>query len=137
MRRMFACVSLLVVAVACSSQSTSGPNTETETYRAGDDQVTLVVPPGALSDDQAITVTASEEPAPAGYVAVSRVYRFDPDGLVFASPVEVRFVHAGDANGLSIFWSSGEGFQELPTYLVNGAMVASVTHFSRGFLGRR
>jgi hypothetical protein len=50
---------------------------------------TVEVPRGALDRDTSISISATNQPPPAGFETVSPVYRFEPSGIVFARPVKV------------------------------------------------
>ena len=113
---------------------TVGP--EGATVRLGD--LRVQVPPGALGAPTAIRVTATNEPAPAGYRAFSRVYRFEPEGTTFAQPVTVTLPFTGDARLATVFWSrspsEGGGYERLGGVPSGGTVSVTVTHFSTGFV---
>jgi hypothetical protein len=69
------------------------------------------------------------------------MFRFTPEGLVFAHPVTVELTFTGDGTGATILWSGSgqEGtFEELATTLLSSDRAsAQVTHFSMGVVARR
>lgn len=98
---------------------------------------TLTIPAGALAAPTEITVTATTGSAPAGYTALSPVFRFEPDGLAFAQPVAVSLPWGGDPAGAAIHWSRADGgFERLASTVDGTTMKASVEHFCQGFVGR-
>jgi hypothetical protein len=113
---------------------TVGP--EGGTVRLGD--LRVQVPPGAVAAPTAIRVTATNEPAPAGYRAFSPVYRFEPEGTTFAQPVTVTLPFTGDARLATVFWSrprsEGGGYERLGGVPSGGTVSVTVTHFSTGFV---
>jgi hypothetical protein len=122
-------------APSSAAHATIGPQGGT----VGGEAVSILVPAGALPADTTITITATDEPPPGEAIAYSRVVRFEPAGLVFAVPVEVTFAFRGEVDP-TIYWTrqgSETEYDEVGGALRGGAFVASVTHFSRGFLGRR
>jgi hypothetical protein len=101
--------------------------------------VRLVVPPGALTADVVISITAVSEPAPTDHDMLSPIFEFGPDGLSFVKPatIEIAATHA-DTAGATVLWSTPGGYEELATTAgAEGRYSASVVHFSRGLLGRR
>jgi hypothetical protein len=100
--------------------------------------VKLTVPAGALDRSVTITVDVSSDPSPPGYVAVSPVFVFGPEGLTFARPITVTMAFNDDGRPASAFWSTtlGDGFDDIGGTASAGQMTAQVTHFSRGFVGR-
>ena len=157
----FAALGLIAGALAgCSADPTPGPATTdagvlapvtrgtgmTVTQEVGPagatitlESVTLMVPPGALTSTRTLSVTSSMESAPSGDSPYSPVYRFEPDGLAFARPVAVRVAVAADASDPAIYWTrvGSSEFEELVGAVEGGVVRAEVTHFSRGFAGRR
>lgn len=95
------------------------------------------IPAAALSEETAITVTATTSEAPDRYVQFSPIYRFEPDGLEFDSPATVRIPVSSAPFGAAIYWSrQGQpGFERLTTTFDDGFAVAQVGHFSEGFVG--
>jgi hypothetical protein len=131
---------ILTLAAACGSTDSAGtPGATTIGPSGGSVQgsgVTLHIPEGAVKDPVTITVAAADSTtAPDGYVALSPIYQFSPDGLVFEKPAVVEIELVGDATGSTIVWSSGTSVEDLPSTTGAGVMTASVMHFSRGFIG--
>src|SRR4051812_38992810 len=105
MRRLLLAATL---AVACSTPD----GTATIGASGGDvtlqNKVTLRVPPGALALSQEISIQLQADFPPASITPLSNVFKFEPDGLVFAKPVAVEFAHnAGKAPVL--YWTDEHG----------------------------
>lgn len=145
-------IALFVLALAgCSDDETAGPTTgnpigsgakSTQTIgEAGGTfslgAVELDIPAGAVPAGTSITVTESTTPVPATYyTALTPLYLFAPDGLVFAKPATVRF--KGSSSGARVFWSkqgNATTYEPLATEIAGGLATAPITHFSGGFLG--
>ncbi|HVH45477.1 MAG TPA: hypothetical protein VM925_24155 [Labilithrix sp.] len=95
------------------------------------------VPANALGQSVTISVTA-ESAHPEGYVVDGVVYRFQPDGLVFSTPITVSFPTAVPNH--FVFWTlagSDDTFEPLATTVENGRITAHPTHFSKGFAGAK
>ncbi|WP_394835813.1 hypothetical protein LVJ94_02650 [Pendulispora rubella] len=100
--------------------------------------VTLRVPANAVDHDVTVSITRLADAAPAGYVARSPLYRFEPAGLQFHIPAEVEFALDGAAGESHVFWSdAGDSFAVRPTTAGEGTVRATVEHFSVGFVGTR
>ena len=104
------------------------------TINAGD--VTLVVPPGALASDVALTIR--EDPTdvpPPAFDLSTRLVRFEPHGTSFAQPVTVSFPRPPSGRP-RIYWSRGYGQPYLPllTSIEGDRVTARVNHFSLGGL---
>jgi hypothetical protein len=96
--------------------------------------VTLTIPAAALGGDTTITVDAAGA-VPAGYVGLSPLFHFGPDGTVFLKPVTVDFAISGGTSP-AVFWSNAQGgFDQLATTSTATRATATVTHFSQGFCG--
>lgn len=92
----------------------------------------LTVPPGALDADTEITIEPGGA-APSGYTALSSMFHFTPDGLVFkkAATVEIDFQGSNPA----VYWSTESGgYEALPTTIAGARARADVVHFSVGFV---
>ena len=102
------------------------------------DGVRLEVPAGALSAETMIRITATTLPAPAGYTLYSPVYRFEPEGTVFARPVSLTLPFTGDVRLATAFWSRpsamGGGYERLGGIPSASSITFSATHFSTGFV---
>ena len=98
---------------------------------------TIEVPAGALADDVEIQVTAQLSREPAGFDLRTPVMRFEPDGLEFAQPVEVRFDMDEVPEGATVYWTSPDGatFEPRSTRVEGNEVVAQIDHFSEGFVG--
>jgi hypothetical protein len=99
--------------------------------------VVLNVPSGALAGPTPITVTEDPAGPPAGYVALTPLFRFSPDGIVFARPVTVTFTTIESMPSAHVYWSrpTGPDYDLLPTTWSGTTATAAVTHFSGGFVG--
>ncbi|MFT3925283.1 MAG: VWA domain-containing protein [Myxococcales bacterium] len=99
--------------------------------------VDLVVPPGALTSEVEIRIIQTTLPIPAGYEGYSAIYRFEPDGLAFAKPLQVSLPFTGDASKATMFWSTqaDRGYVRLGGVPETSALTAPVAHFSYGFVG--
>ena len=151
-RELSLLVGLLALALAfgCSSDdnSTGGDDdhgtvitvgTEGGTLAIGSD-VTLEIPPYALSDSVDFTIGQNSSPAPAGGTRdmVSPCYTIGPSGTQFAVPaaITVNYDVSGfdnvDEESLIIYTNSGSGWDALATEIDLGAnnASASVTHLS-------
>jgi len=143
------CVPLLVCMacawVACSSGPTGpvgtggtitqsvGPSGGTVAMQGA----TLEIPSGALSANEAISITSTTNAPPPGVTNLSPIYEFGPEGLVFNSPVTVSLTFTPGGVGRPIIvWSTlgGGGFETLTTTTHGTVATASVTHFSEGFV---
>src|SRR5262249_57255227 len=60
------------------------------------DGATVTFAANAVASAQNITITASSDPAPDGYVAVSKVYKCDPSGLNFTAQVTMAMHFTAD-----------------------------------------
>jgi hypothetical protein len=67
----------------------------------------VTIPKGALASSVAITITASSDPAPAGFVALSRIFKCEPSGTDFAEPVTMQMPFTDDGKPKTMFWTSG------------------------------
>jgi hypothetical protein len=99
--------------------------------------ITLDVPPGALTSDTALSITATDQLGPSEAGPVTKVVKFEPAGLHFAQPVTVTFQIPDGVDQASIYWSreDGSGYDPLPTYIAGKTLVATIMHFSSAFLG--
>ena len=100
--------------------------------------VTLNVPTFALDSSQPITVTQTIDPAPASIPQLSPVFKFGPEGTVFAQPVTISIPFTGDPAHARLFWTrlgSATEYENLGGTVMGNLLVAQVTHFSAGFVG--
>ncbi len=110
------------------------------------------VPPGALPPGvETITVESSTTPAPSEYAAQSPVYVFGPDGTVFLKPLKVTipvsFPAGTNKADMTVLWSRLAGqegfdmvaseFTAVPGSTTDFLASGMVTHFSKGFCGRK
>lgn len=97
---------------------------------------TLIVPAGAVPAGTVLSVTSSTEAPPLGVDAKTPVFRFEPDGIVFNTPVEVRFPYDGPTDSVVVYWSNADGnFTPMIARFEDGFAIVKVTHFSFGFVG--
>lgn len=103
------------------------------------DGATITFPAGALAETKQITITATANQPPEGFVAISKVYECGPTGTSFAQPVTMAMPFEGDATGATMFWSSGAdpAFKDVGGTREGNLMKAEVRHFSSGFVGRK
>ena len=101
---------------------------------------TVTIPKGALGDTKQITITETDEKPPAGFTAVSKIFRCEPSGTDFAADVTMQMPFTGDGKPVKMFWSTGSDptFKDIGgTASADGkTMTATVKHFSAGFVGR-
>lgn len=140
--------SLLVF--ACSDNTTQTPSSSTGksvTQAVGPEGGTILVggatvtiPKGALADTKQITISETDEKPPAGFTAVSKIFRCEPSGTDFAAEVTMEMPFTDDGKPVKMFWSTGSDptFKDIGGVSTNGkTMVATVKHFSAGFVGRQ
>jgi hypothetical protein len=135
----------LVVLSACSSTApASGSSAVTKTIGPEGGQIvvegaTITFPPNALAAATAITITPTDDPAPEGYMAISRIYRCEPSGTTFAQKVSMAITFSGDATGATVFWSAGAdpAFKDVGGTVSGSVITAGVGHFSSGFAGKK
>ncbi|MBT3219201.1 MAG: hypothetical protein HN348_08930 [Proteobacteria bacterium] len=99
--------------------------------------VTLEIPEGALDSEVQITISETDQIPGEPYVPYSSVWLFEPDGLVFSTPVQVSIAYddRGEGDPL-LFWSNFDGDYDELAAIDNGlALTAWVDHFSTGFAG--
>ena len=99
----------------------------------------VTFPKDAVSQSTMITISV-DTTVPTGYVALSKVFKCGPSGTNFNAPVEMRMPFVDDGKGAaSLFWSSGAdpSFKDLGGRVDGTTMVATVQHFSSGFVGRK
>jgi hypothetical protein len=98
--------------------------------------ITVVVPPGALTQEIRITAAVSSKAPPVG--ALSPLYEFGPDGTTFLLPVTVTVpVPAGAPSELTVVWSAlgiPDSWENVGGTVSGATISAQVTHFSGGWL---
>jgi hypothetical protein len=143
-----AIAALTAVLCSCSSSSSTSPTpTAGVTQAIGPEGGKIEVggavvtfPKGAVAASTTVTITAEDTTTPpAGFVALSKLFKCEPSGTEFAQPVEMRMPFVDDGSGGSLFWSSGSdpSFKDLGGKVEGNVMVATVQHFSSGFVGRK
>lgn len=142
-------VGLALACAGCSDSSdpaptpTSTPKAVTQTVGPEGGKIvvegaTVTFPAGALSAPTAITISATDEVPPAGYVALSKIYRCEPSGTDFPQAVTMEMTFAPDGKPATMFWSSGAdpAFKDVGGDIAGTVAKAGVAHFSKGFVGR-
>lgn len=134
--RSLAAIGVLAFAGACNGSPPATQRVGSDGGTVEHEGVALEIPAGALDRDVEIEIATTSEGSPAGYLARTEIYRFEPAGLEFAVPARVQIEFAGDT-GASVVWSqsSGSGFEMLATERDGAVAAAAVTHFSLGFVG--
>lgn len=135
-------LSLLVACLPFDSDSDSDAPPPTAAVMVGPaggqidvDGVVLDIPAGALEDSVEIRIVDTGEAPPPPYVGLSTVWSFEPDGLVFAAPVEVQIPYDASAPVPRFFWSDDAGgYTALDATFADGMATASIEHFSTGFV---
>jgi hypothetical protein len=95
----------------------------------------LAVPAGAVTSETTITVTMTNAAAPPGGTADGAVFKFEPDGLVFAKPVAVTLAFSSSVHP-TVYWSNAVGgYDQIGGSVERSAITAEVMHFSSGFVG--
>lgn len=130
------CWSLLAAVMACKDEGAGGATKAVIGPGGGEIRAggaTLSFPPGALPTDVEISIGSTG--APEGASAFSSVYTFGPAGLTFDVPVTVAIGFSAGAINAAMLWSD-DGVEWIPleTELSAGQAVASIDHFSRGFV---
>jgi hypothetical protein len=107
----------------------------------GPDGVVLEIPGGALAEDTAVWIEASDATLEFDGIPVGDVYRFHPTGLNFQFPVTLTVPYdadkvSGGVADLRIWWADDEGgpFEALPGWVDPEAatVTSEITHFSVG-----
>lgn len=98
-------------------------------------EVTLEFPPGTVDADTMITVSTSTTAAPQG--ALTPLYEFEPDGMVFAHPVVITLALPGGVTDADVYWSrlGGTGHDNVGGVVDGSIIRAEVVHFSTGYAG--
>jgi hypothetical protein len=140
-------LALLLLPAACSGGSAKPPTSSAVTRTVGTPggQVTglsgaaVAVPPGALDGDTTVGLEPTSAAPPAGVGAVSALYQFVPDGVVFASPVTVTLPLPAGTSTASVYWQRPDktGFDALGgrVDLAAHTITVDVPHFSQGVVG--
>jgi len=139
-----------IVAAACSSGSGSSPASAPTCVpgsgscliRAGQsgtvslsDGPSVAIPAHALTSDTTITIQASTGQPPSG--ALSALYRFEPDGTMFANAMTVSFPVSSGTTAAIIVWAmpgSTTEYEALATTVTGSTASAQVDYFGLGFL---
>jgi hypothetical protein len=130
-----------------SSTSSGATTTDNATKAIGPDGGTIEVggavvtfPKGSVAKETMITISVEDATkVPTGFVALSKLFKCEPSGTDFAQPVEMRMPFTDDGKGGTLFWSTGADptFKDLGGRVEGTTMIATVLHFSSGFVGRK
>lgn len=150
-RRPMTALFLALLAASCTAScgaETYPPSSGVSlTQRIGPEGGTFVVagarvtfPAGALAVATSITITATEEPPPSGFTALSKVFRCEPGGIELAREVtiEMPFDEADDdGEPARMYWSTGSGatFEAIAAERRGSTMITTVKRWSGGFVG--
>lgn len=120
---------------ATSVRQTIGPEGGSIVVRGA----TVTIPQGALAEATAITISASDAAPFDDFVVLSKVFLFQPSGIDFARPVTLEIPFTNDAQPSSMWWASSTAptFEDVGGEARGGKMIATVMHFSSGFVGRK
>lgn len=141
-------VVVALFASACSSSTATPASNANDVQQAiGPEGGTIEVggavvtfPKGAVSQSTMIRISVQPPAAvPAGFVALSSLFTCEPAGTEFLLPVEMRMPFTDDGKGGTLFWSTGADptFKDLGGHAEGTTVVATVQHFSAGFVGRK
>jgi hypothetical protein len=97
----------------------------------------LAIPPGALTTTTTISMSCDPLATVPGFVLDSPLYRFAPDGLTFARPATATLAFAAPpGTSPALYWSRpGGGYAAIASSVQGVYVVASIGHFSTGFVG--
>lgn len=103
------------------------------------DGAKVTFPKGALKANVEITITATADKPPVGFIALSKVFKCEPSGTDFDVPVTMQMPFTDDGKPKTMFWSAGGNptFNDVGGTPTAGTMTATVRHFSSGFVGRK
>ncbi len=121
--------------VAGPGRATIGPQGGTVRHSSG---AAIVVPPGALDGPVELALEATEPPSGLPGPAATKAFHLTPDGQTFKKPVQVVLPSSGEPAGLAVFTapSGSSELAELPTFALDGQVMAQTVHFSV-FVGAR
>ena len=100
--------------------------------------VVLIVPAGAVDANTTIQVTATTTAPPAGVGAVSPVYQFSPEGIVFARPLTITLPLPAGVTSASIYWTDlgGTTFHSIGGTISGNTISQQTGHFSLAVVGQ-
>lgn len=109
-----------------------------------DSGLELDIPSGALDEAVVITITEDNEKDIGDLESASTIFRFEPEGLTFNSPITVKIPYdtekAGDSI-LTFYWTKAgdtSTFEAIAdATFADGVGSAEISHFSHGFIGMR
>lgn len=101
------------------------------------DGLRLIIPAGALAEPVSIRLVRTMSPGPEGHELFSPVFGFEPAGLSFLSPVTVEIDFHGEPGRAAVYWSipAEEAYELRETTIEDGRAIATIEHFSTGFVG--
>lgn len=104
------------------------------------DGIILEIPAGAMSEDTEITITKSEEQAPAPHSGVTPIYKLEPAGLKFKKAAKVTFTKVPAETPFPVIgWEKkvGDGVYEgLVTKTADGMVTASLSALAPVFVAK-
>ncbi len=159
MKKLLSIALLALPIVACTTEtgnknlpSTGGDGTEpaAQTTAAASvtaaeggvieaDGIILEIPAGAIAEDTEITITKTEEEAPAPHSGVTPIYRFEPAGLKFKKAARVTFTKVPADTPIPIIgWEKKDSaFEGLATKTTDDGMVTgSITSLAGVFVAK-
>lgn len=119
---------------ACTATSTIGI---AGGHVAGPAGLDLYIPPGAVTQATAITISETVIAPPSGIGAMTPVYKFEPEGLIFVRPVHVEIPVPAGTTSASVYWTryNSAVFSPLGGTIANNAIGVDITHFSYATVG--
>ena len=101
--------------------------------------VTIVVPPGAVSQDVEVRLIATTTPAPSSYVGYTALFRLEPLDLTFSGTITVTLDFPIGAEAPKVYMSvpgDPTRFEEVPSTIVGGKLQVNVSRLGVFFVGR-
>lgn len=161
MKKLLSIALLALPVVACSTETvyknvpppeqsgdgtTPGAATATTSVSAAEggvveaDGIILEIPAGAISEDTEISITKSEEQAPAPHSGVTPIYTLEPAGLKFKKAATVTFTKVPAETPFPVIgWEKkvGDGVYEgLVTKTADGMVTASLSALAPVFVAK-
>lgn len=100
----------------------------------------VTVPAGALDGDIVISFAPTLAAAPPGVVAITPVYQFSPEGLVFSSPVTITLPVPAGVTTAAVYWERPDksGFECIGGRVdpVTHTITVEVAYLGRGVVGQ-
>jgi probable HAF family extracellular repeat protein len=99
------------------------------------EMVSVTFPPNVFTSATGVSITSTRDVPPSGVQAYTPVYQFGPDGSQFSQAATVTFVVGTGLHNPTIMWSRPDGgWDNIHGTYANGAISATITHFSEGFV---